>query len=108
MESTLVKIQICGLLKTRNADKSNVIFIRVLTAHLDSSAPAFADSIGHSSTRRVNHGHEANEAQLLSGEVHFISVKSKALWELVVRQVEVAETWMERDEMELKMRRLWL
>uniref|UniRef100_A0A4W6F2K3 Uncharacterized protein n=1 Tax=Lates calcarifer TaxID=8187 RepID=A0A4W6F2K3_LATCA len=58
--------------------------LKIPVSHLDSSAPAFADSIGHSSTRRVNHGHEANEAQLLSGEVHLLSVKSKALWELVV------------------------
>ena len=62
------------------------------TVYLDSSAPTFADSIGHSSTRRVDHGHEANEAQVLSGEVHLVSVKSKALWELVVGQVEMAET----------------
>uniref|UniRef100_A0A8C4EJZ6 Uncharacterized protein n=1 Tax=Dicentrarchus labrax TaxID=13489 RepID=A0A8C4EJZ6_DICLA len=60
--------------------------------YLDSSTPAFADSIGHSSTRRVNHGHEANEAQVLSGEVHLLSVKSKVLWELVIRQVKLAET----------------
>uniref|UniRef100_A0A3Q3QRJ4 Uncharacterized protein n=1 Tax=Monopterus albus TaxID=43700 RepID=A0A3Q3QRJ4_MONAL len=45
--------------------------------------------IRHSSTRRVDHGHEANEAKFLSGEVHLISVKSKAFWELVIRQVEM-------------------
>uniref|UniRef100_A0A8C4EKQ7 Uncharacterized protein n=1 Tax=Dicentrarchus labrax TaxID=13489 RepID=A0A8C4EKQ7_DICLA len=60
--------------------------------------PAFAHSIGHSSTRRVNHGHEANEAKVLSGEVHLLSVKSKALWELVIRQVKMAETWMGRKK----------
>uniref|UniRef100_A0A3Q3FI39 Uncharacterized protein n=1 Tax=Labrus bergylta TaxID=56723 RepID=A0A3Q3FI39_9LABR len=43
-------------------------------------------------TRRVNHGHEADEAEVLRGEVHLISVESKALWELVIRQVEMAET----------------
>uniref|UniRef100_A0A3P8UEC3 Uncharacterized protein n=1 Tax=Cynoglossus semilaevis TaxID=244447 RepID=A0A3P8UEC3_CYNSE len=57
------------------------------------SAPAFSDSIRHSSTRRVNHGHEADETQVVGGEVHFISVKGKAFWELVVRQTEMAETY---------------
>uniref|UniRef100_A0A669D9C4 Uncharacterized protein n=2 Tax=Oreochromis TaxID=8139 RepID=A0A669D9C4_ORENI len=61
-------------------------------AYLDSSTPAFTNSIRHSSTRRVNHGHESDEAQVLSGEVHFISIKSKSLWELVIRQVILAET----------------
>uniref|UniRef100_A0A3P8T804 Uncharacterized protein n=1 Tax=Amphiprion percula TaxID=161767 RepID=A0A3P8T804_AMPPE len=65
-----------------------------LVTNLDSSTPAFAHSIGHSSTRRVNHGHEADETKVLSGEVHLIGVESKALWELIVRQVEVAETWV--------------
>uniref|UniRef100_A0A665X3U4 Uncharacterized protein n=1 Tax=Echeneis naucrates TaxID=173247 RepID=A0A665X3U4_ECHNA len=58
-------------------------------SHLDSGAPAFTNSIGHSSTRGVNHGHKANEAQLLGGEVHLIGVESKAHWELVIRQVEM-------------------
>uniref|UniRef100_A0A3Q3CCG9 Uncharacterized protein n=1 Tax=Haplochromis burtoni TaxID=8153 RepID=A0A3Q3CCG9_HAPBU len=62
-------------------------------SYLDSSTPAFTNSIGHSSTRRVNHGHEASKAQVLSGEVHIISVKSKAFFELVIRQVIVAETY---------------
>uniref|UniRef100_A0A8D0DFC7 Uncharacterized protein n=1 Tax=Sander lucioperca TaxID=283035 RepID=A0A8D0DFC7_SANLU len=65
---------------------------KTTVTYLDSSAPAFADSIRHSSTRRVDHGHEADEAQVFSGEVHLISVKLKALWELVIRQVEMAET----------------
>lgn len=60
--------------------------------HLDSSAPAFADGIGHSRTRRVDHGHEANEAEVLSGEVHLVGVKSKAIWELVIGQVVMTET----------------
>uniref|UniRef100_A0A3Q4MBV4 Uncharacterized protein n=1 Tax=Neolamprologus brichardi TaxID=32507 RepID=A0A3Q4MBV4_NEOBR len=61
-------------------------------SYLDSSTPAFTNSIRHSSTRRVDHGHESDEAQVLSGEVHFISIKSKSLWELVIREVTVAET----------------
>uniref|UniRef100_A0A3P9PW66 Uncharacterized protein n=1 Tax=Poecilia reticulata TaxID=8081 RepID=A0A3P9PW66_POERE len=60
--------------------------------HLDSCTPAFAHSVWHSGTWWVNHGHEADEAQVLSREVHFFSIKSKAIWELVVRQMEVAET----------------
>uniref|UniRef100_A0A3Q1GX15 Uncharacterized protein n=1 Tax=Acanthochromis polyacanthus TaxID=80966 RepID=A0A3Q1GX15_9TELE len=68
-----------------------------LVTNLYSSAPAFAHSIGHGSTRRVNHGHEANEAKVFSGEVHLVSVESKALWELIIRQAEVAETWIRRD-----------
>ena len=64
-----------------------------VAAYFDSSAPAFADGVGHSSTRRVDHGHEADEAQVLSGEVHLLRVESKVLRELVVRQAEMAETW---------------
>uniref|UniRef100_A0A3Q1BSV5 Uncharacterized protein n=1 Tax=Amphiprion ocellaris TaxID=80972 RepID=A0A3Q1BSV5_AMPOC len=70
---------------------------RNYVTNLDSSTPAFAHSIGHSSTRRVNHGHEADEAKVLGREVHLIGVKSKALWELIIRQVEVAETWIRRE-----------
>uniref|UniRef100_A0A3P8R070 Uncharacterized protein n=1 Tax=Astatotilapia calliptera TaxID=8154 RepID=A0A3P8R070_ASTCA len=71
--------------------KTNIWSSKKLS-YLDSSTPAFTNSIRHSSTRRVNHGHESDEAQVLSGEVHFISIKSKSLWELVIRQVTVAET----------------
>uniref|UniRef100_A0A3Q3JTE3 Uncharacterized protein n=1 Tax=Monopterus albus TaxID=43700 RepID=A0A3Q3JTE3_MONAL len=67
---------------------------RCVFSYLDSSTSAFTNSIRHSSTRRVDHGHEANEAKFLSGEVHLFSVKSKAFWELVIRQVEMAETLM--------------
>lgn len=63
-----------------------------LEAYLDSSASAFTDGVGYGGTRRVDHGHEADEAQVLSGEVHLVCVESKVFWELVVRHVEVAET----------------
>lgn len=62
--------------------------------YLDSGAPAFAYSVRHGGTRGVNHGHEADEAQVLRGEVHLVGVESEAVWELVVGQVVVAETWM--------------
>ena len=42
---------------------------------------------------RVNHGYEANEAQILSGEVHLITVKVKTLRELLIRQIEMAEAY---------------
>uniref|UniRef100_A0A3Q2CXH8 Uncharacterized protein n=1 Tax=Cyprinodon variegatus TaxID=28743 RepID=A0A3Q2CXH8_CYPVA len=55
---------------------------------LDSCAPTFTHGVG---TRRIDHGHEADEAKVLSGEVHFFSVKGKALRELVIRKVEMTE-----------------
>uniref|UniRef100_A0A8C6KIL8 Uncharacterized protein n=1 Tax=Nothobranchius furzeri TaxID=105023 RepID=A0A8C6KIL8_NOTFU len=60
---------------------------------LNESTPAFAHSVGHGGTRRVDHGHKADEAQVRNGEVHLICVELKPIWELVVRQVEMAETW---------------
>lgn len=60
--------------------------------HLDSSTSTLSNSVWHSSTRRVNHGHQTNEAELLRGEVHLLSVEGEALWKLVIGQVEVAET----------------
>ncbi|CAG5934242.1 unnamed protein product, partial [Menidia menidia] len=66
--------------------------------HLDSGAPAFADGVGHSGARGVDHGHQAHKAQVLGGEVHLVSVKSKAIWELVVGQVEMTKTWTGKEE----------
>uniref|UniRef100_A0AAY4A516 Uncharacterized protein n=1 Tax=Denticeps clupeoides TaxID=299321 RepID=A0AAY4A516_9TELE len=60
--------------------------------HLDSSASALAHGIWHGGTWWVNHGHEANKAELLGGEIDFFSVKLKTIRELVIRQIEVAET----------------
>uniref|UniRef100_A0A3Q3MV04 Uncharacterized protein n=1 Tax=Mastacembelus armatus TaxID=205130 RepID=A0A3Q3MV04_9TELE len=57
-------------------------------SYLDSSTPAFSNSIRHSSTRRV-----------LSGEVHLVSIKSKALWELVIRQAKMAKTCIRGKKM---------
>uniref|UniRef100_A0A3P8UGS4 Uncharacterized protein n=1 Tax=Cynoglossus semilaevis TaxID=244447 RepID=A0A3P8UGS4_CYNSE len=82
-------------LSVGDADQPLVYQFVCFGPYLDSSAPAFSDSIRHSSTRRVNHGYEADETQVVGGEVHFISVKGKAFWELVIRQTEMAETWKE-------------
>jgi hypothetical protein len=68
----------------------------MILPYLDSSTPALAHSVRHSSTGRVNHGHEANEAQILSGKVHIFTVKVKAFWKLVIRELEMAETWKGR------------
>merc|ERR1739838_1269099 len=65
----------------------------MVTSHhddLDSSTPAFAHGVGHGGAGRINHRHEADEAQVLSGEVDVISVKLKAIGKLVVREVEMA------------------
>ncbi|KAL7845920.1 hypothetical protein AOLI_G00241120 [Acnodon oligacanthus] len=64
--------------------------------YLDSSTPALAHCIRYGSTRRVNHCHESNKAQVLSGKVQLFSIKCKALWELVIREAKMAETCKER------------
>uniref|UniRef100_A0A3P9K2R0 Uncharacterized protein n=1 Tax=Oryzias latipes TaxID=8090 RepID=A0A3P9K2R0_ORYLA len=63
--------------------------------YLDASRSAFPNSIRDSSTRRVNHGHEANKAKVARLEVHIICVKGKTLGILVLWQENVAETWKE-------------
>uniref|UniRef100_A0AAR2J9I1 Uncharacterized protein n=1 Tax=Pygocentrus nattereri TaxID=42514 RepID=A0AAR2J9I1_PYGNA len=56
--------------------------------YLDSSTSALAHCIRYGSTRRVNHCHESNKAQVLSGKVQLFSIKCKALWELQMVEVE--------------------
>uniref|UniRef100_A0A671RID4 Uncharacterized protein n=1 Tax=Sinocyclocheilus anshuiensis TaxID=1608454 RepID=A0A671RID4_9TELE len=67
-------------------------------AYLDSSAPTFAHGIWYSSTRRIDHGHKANEAQVLSGKVHLICIKLEVLRELLIRKVEVLKGLKESPE----------
>lgn len=64
-------------------------------SHLDTSRSAFANSIGNSSTRRVNHGHKTNKAKVVCLEVDIICVKGKALRVLVFWEQAVAETCKE-------------
>jgi hypothetical protein len=60
--------------------------------YLDTSRSALGDSIRHSSTRRINHGHETNESESRGGEVGVLSVELEAHGVLVRGQQEVAET----------------
>uniref|UniRef100_A0A8D0T9R2 Uncharacterized protein n=2 Tax=Sus scrofa TaxID=9823 RepID=A0A8D0T9R2_PIG len=61
--------------------------------HLDAGAAALAHRIRDGRPWRVNHGHEAHEAEVVGGEVDVITVEGKALRELLLRQVVMAETW---------------
>ena len=60
--------------------------------YLDSSTPAFAHSIWDSSPRRVNHGDEPHEAEVINREVHIVGVKLEAFRKLLIWQHQVAET----------------
>uniref|UniRef100_A0A8C6Z9J7 Uncharacterized protein n=1 Tax=Nothoprocta perdicaria TaxID=30464 RepID=A0A8C6Z9J7_NOTPE len=61
--------------------------------HLDAGAAALAHGVGHGGARRVDHGHEPHEAEVVGGEVDVVAVEGEALGVLLLGQVEVAETW---------------
>lgn len=60
--------------------------------HLDARAAALAHGVGDGCPGRVDHGHEAHKAEVVRGEVHIVTVEGKALGELLLRQVVMAET----------------
>lgn len=59
---------------------------------LDSGRTALGDGVGHGGTGRVDHGHQTDETKSLQGEVHLFRVELESLGELVLGQLEVAET----------------
>uniref|UniRef100_A0A8V1A9Z1 Uncharacterized protein n=1 Tax=Gallus gallus TaxID=9031 RepID=A0A8V1A9Z1_CHICK len=61
-------------------------------SYLNPSTPAFANSIRHSSTRRVNHRHQSYKAEFFYRKVYFVCVKLEAFRELVIRQSQVTES----------------
>jgi hypothetical protein len=63
--------------------------------YLNPSTSAFAHSIRNSSPGRVNHGDEANKAEIIHREIHFIGVKLEPFRKLFIRQIKVAETCKE-------------
>uniref|UniRef100_A0A8D3AB19 Uncharacterized protein n=1 Tax=Scophthalmus maximus TaxID=52904 RepID=A0A8D3AB19_SCOMX len=52
---------------------------------------AFTHCVWHSGTRRINHGDETQEAELLGGKVGVVAVEGEPSGELGRRQVQVAE-----------------
>lgn len=71
---------------------------------LDTGRAALGHGVGHRGPRRVDHRHEADEAQALGREVGVVAVELVALGELVGRQHEVAEaedTLAEAAELEV-------
>lgn len=61
--------------------------------YLDARAAALAHRVRDGCPGRVDHGHEAHEAEVVGGEVHIVTVEGKALRELLLGQVVMAETW---------------
>ena len=59
--------------------------------NLDTSRTALGDGVGDGSAGRVNHGHEADKAEALNGEVAVIGVEGIAAGIFVQGEDEVAE-----------------
>lgn len=64
--------------------------------YLDTSRTAFTHCIWHCSTRWIDHGDEAKEAELLRGEVHVIAVEGVSSRKLRRRERGVAEACRRR------------
>ena len=59
--------------------------------NLDTSRTALGDGVGDGSAGRVNHGHEADKAEALNGEVAVVGVEGIAAGIFVQGEDEVAE-----------------
>lgn len=70
------------------------------TNYLDASRATFTHCVGHSGTGRIDHGDEAQEAELFGGEVCVVTVEGVSSGKLGWRQIQVAEACgeMQRDE----------
>lgn len=66
--------------------------------YLDTGGAAFTHGVGHGRTRRIDHGDEAQEAELLGGEVGLVAVEVESTRKLGGGQVQVAEAWGGRGD----------
>ena len=59
--------------------------------HLDAGRAALLDGVGDGGARRINHGHEAQEAQVLDGKVDLLVVELVAARVLLRIEAQVTE-----------------